>query len=235
MNMDTTTPAGFASFFKNHATAQDALSRAATSGQQLSANISNVAGISNKMTQDALSYGTQERQDAAAGSAMAEVRMAIGRNEQANQRKMASMGVRPDSGRFQGDNSASVIGALAEVSAGNTARRQEEELGQTRLKEALGASSSAASMGLALDGSVIDSAYKTELSDRQNALNAAQLSLNKYSVDKGIQYNNQKLQAQSDAANGQMWGNALNLGLSVLKDTGALSGAVDAIKNWWNS
>lgn len=231
----TTTPAGFGSFFKDHSTAQNALDRAATSGQQLSSSFGNIGNVSQQLTQNALDYNATGKADAAAGGAMADVRSTLDKNQQSNERRMASMGIRPDSGRFAGDNTEQVASALAQVTAGNQARQQVEDTAQSRLKDALSANSTASSLGLALDGSVIDSAYKTVLSDRQNQLNAAQLALNRYSVDKGVQFNNQKLQAQSDQATGQMWGNAANLGLTLLKDSGALSGAADAIKNWWNS
>lgn len=228
-------PTGFAGFFKNYGSAQEAIARAAENGEQLAGSIGNVADITGKLTSEALAYNTPGRQDAAASRAATEVRTSIDRNKAAGDRQMLRMGVNPNSGRYAGDSTEQVASALAQVSAGNTARKQVEDTGQSRLKEALAANTGAALLGLSLDGSVIDSAYKTILSDRQNELNAAQLSLNKYSVDKGIQYNNQKLQAQSDAANGQMWGNALNLGLSVLKDTGALGSIGNAVSNWWNS
>lgn len=235
-NMTTTTaPAGFGTFFNNYGAASEALQRGADGAKALSGSVGNVGTLTNTLTQNALDYNAPGKADAAAGAAMGDIRTTMASNNDATLRRNAAMGIRPDSGRSQGDNTENVASALAQVTAGNQARKQVEDTAQSRLKDALSANSGAASMGLALDGSLIDSAYKTELSNRQNELNAAELALRRYSVDKGVQMNTDKLNAQGQTASGELWGQAAQLGLGVLKETGALSSLGDAVSSWWNS
>lgn len=119
---------------------------AAQTGQEYLAFMSGQAGIANdwaaedrarsigvfqpmedRLIAEASTYDSPERKAKAAAEAVADVRQQTAVAEDARQRQMASMGVRPDAGRARAeDRRADTAGALAAAGAGNMARRQTE-------------------------------------------------------------------------------------------------------------
>jgi hypothetical protein len=79
--------------------------------------------IEDRIAQDAMTWDSEERQQAEAGKAKADVIRNAEQQQAANRRQMASMGVDPRSGRFAGvDRATSLDTALAAAGAENTAR-----------------------------------------------------------------------------------------------------------------
>lgn len=73
---------------------------------------------------EAQTYDSPERQAAAAGEAVADVRQQSALAQQASTRQMSAMGVNPASGRFSGERArAATSEALASAGAANNARR----------------------------------------------------------------------------------------------------------------
>lgn len=95
----------------------------------------NFKPIEQRLAADAAKAGTQAEQDMAAGAAGADVQREIDMQRDASGRAMASMGVNPNSGRFQGmDRSQQIMGAASKVGAMNMAAAQEKQRGdQMRL------------------------------------------------------------------------------------------------------
>nr|WP_295467464.1 hypothetical protein [Mesorhizobium sp.] len=86
--------------------------------------------IEDQFVQEASNYGSQERQDAAAATAMADVQSASAIARASARRDAASMGVNPNSGRFAGINRAGEMGtALATAGAANNARTSVRDKG----------------------------------------------------------------------------------------------------------
>lgn len=79
---------------------------------------------------EASNYGSQENQDKQASEAKATVLSNVSAQNQANNRAMASMGVNPNSGRFQATNNSSAINtALSAANAENTTRQNVRDKG----------------------------------------------------------------------------------------------------------
>ncbi len=79
---------------------------------------------------EATNYGSQENQDKLAAEAKANVLSNSAAQMQANNRSMASMGVNPNSGKFQVANkSAAINTALSAAGAENTARQSARDKG----------------------------------------------------------------------------------------------------------
>lgn len=86
--------------------------------------------VEDEFIEQATNYDTPERRAAEAAEAKADVQSAAAQQREASQREAASMGVNPNSGRFQGINRASDLGtSLASAGAQNTARKQVEATG----------------------------------------------------------------------------------------------------------
>lgn len=79
---------------------------------------------------EATNYGSQENQDKLAAEAKADVLSNASAQIQANNRSMASMGVNPNSGKFQAaNNSAAINTALSAAGAENAARQSARDKG----------------------------------------------------------------------------------------------------------
>lgn len=216
-------PAGFAAFMAADSSAKPAAGA--------------VAGLADRMVQDAQAYNTEGRREAAASSAAAAVGGILAEKRATEDRNRMRMGVNPNSGRFSsaGDD---VRGALAAVTASNQARQQVEDISQQRIKEAIGAQGAAADLGLRLDDAAMnklklaesinqyDQNYALDMKrlDSQNQYNAADLDLRRYGVDKNIS-------VQSGANSGAAWGSAAAAGISFLKDSGLAAKAGDWISS----
>jgi hypothetical protein len=99
---------------------------------------------------DAENFNTAEYREQLASQAAADAGLAFAQTQKANQRAMASMGVNPNSGRFQGLASQSNLGLAAQrAGAMNATRRQAEQMGYARKLDAagLGRGLSGASLG----------------------------------------------------------------------------------------
>jgi hypothetical protein len=95
----------------------------------------NFQPLEERFAADAAKAGSQAEQDMASGAAGADVQRQIDMQREASGRAMASMGVNPNSGRFQGaDRSAQIMGAAAKVGTMNAAAAAEKNRGdQMRL------------------------------------------------------------------------------------------------------
>jgi hypothetical protein len=95
----------------------------------------NFKPLEERFASDAAKAGSQAEQDMASGAAGADVQRQIDVQRDASGRAMASMGVNPNSGRFQGmDRSSQIMGAAAKVGTMNAAAAAEKNRGdQMRL------------------------------------------------------------------------------------------------------
>lgn len=88
---------------------------------------------------DAQNFNTAEYREQLASQAAADAGLAFAQTKKANQRAMASMGVNPNSGRFQGLASQSNLGLAAQrAGAMNATRRRAEQMGYARQLDAAG-------------------------------------------------------------------------------------------------
>ncbi len=112
--------------------------------------------VEQKMVDEAQNYDSPERQQEMAAEARADVMDAAGRQQQASERNMASMGVNPLSGRFAGTTRASdTATALAAAGAQNKARNDVRQMGIMLRKDAANyskgmASTAAQSFGIGM-------------------------------------------------------------------------------------
>jgi len=91
------------------------------------------------MVADAEAYDTDAMRNQLATKAAADSGLAFGRTQQANQRAMASMGVNPNSGRFQGIGSQSALMQSANrAGAMTSARERAQQMGHARKMDAAG-------------------------------------------------------------------------------------------------
>jgi hypothetical protein len=110
--------------------------------------------LEDRMIAEAADYASPERMAAAAEEARADVRQQSAVARASQQRNLAAMGVRPDSGRFASEDRRATAGeALAAAGAGNMARRQTEAIGEARMSNVVNmgrgmAVNPATSMGL---------------------------------------------------------------------------------------
>jgi hypothetical protein len=88
---------------------------------------------------DALAFDTDAYRNQLATKAAADSGLAFGRTRQANERAMASMGINPNSGRFQGIAGQSALGqAAARAGAMTGARERAQQTGYARKLDAAG-------------------------------------------------------------------------------------------------
>jgi len=88
---------------------------------------------------DAQAYDTDAMRNQLATKAAADSGLAFGRTRQANERAMASMGINPNSGRFQGIGSQSALMQSANRAGAMTgARERAQQLGYARKLDAAG-------------------------------------------------------------------------------------------------
>ncbi len=81
------------------------------------------APIEDRLASDAMTWDSAERQESEAAAARADVTTGAARQQEAQRRQMAAMGVNPMSGRFQGiDRGIALDTALAGAGAENVAR-----------------------------------------------------------------------------------------------------------------
>lgn len=105
----------------------------------------------------AKNYATPEKQQAAAAEAVADVRQQSRMGQEANARQMASMGVNPNSGRWNATSRAQeTLGSLSAAGAANNARQVVRDKGLALQADAINigkglASSTASAYGLGLN------------------------------------------------------------------------------------
>lgn len=98
----------------------------------------NFKPLEERFAADAAKAGTQAEQDLAAGAAGVDVQRQVDMQRDASGRAMASMGVNPNSGRFQGmDRSSQIMGAAAKVGAMNGAAAMEKNRGDQMRQNAI--------------------------------------------------------------------------------------------------
>jgi hypothetical protein len=113
--------------------------------------------LQDKFIQQANEYGTQGKQDEMAAEAQADVQRGAAQQQQINQRSMASMGINPNSGRYQGiDRTQATMTGLASAGAANTARQGVRDKAMALQADAINMgsglpSSTAASYGIGLN------------------------------------------------------------------------------------
>ena len=103
---------------------------------------------------DAQNFDTDAMRNQLATKAAADSSMAFGQQNQANERRMASMGVNPNSGRFQGMNQQSGLMQSANRAGAMTgARERAQQLGYARKLDAVGMGRGLANASTAAYGS----------------------------------------------------------------------------------
>jgi len=94
--------------------------------------------LEERFAADAAKAGSQEEQDLAAGAAGVDVQRQLESQKASAAREMASMGVNPNSGRFQGmDRSSQIMGAASKVGAMNGAAAMEKNRGDQMRQNAI--------------------------------------------------------------------------------------------------
>lgn len=149
----------------------------------------NFKPLEERFAADAAKAGSQAEQDMASGAAGADVQRQIDVQREASGRSMASMGVNPNSGRFQGmDRSAQIMGSAAKVGTMNAAAAAEKNRGdQMRL--------AATQLGRGISGSSLAASGASGASAQgANALNSTGYNM---SAASGAQY----MGGMSQAAN----------------------------------
>ncbi|SEH89905.1 hypothetical protein [Paraburkholderia hospita] len=107
--------------------------------------------------QQAKEYGTQEKQDQMAATAVADTQQAARQAREANTRSMASMGINPNSGRFEGiSRGQEVLDSLNNAGAANNARTAAKDKSLALTADAINmgngmASQAAGALGLGLN------------------------------------------------------------------------------------
>ncbi len=107
--------------------------------------------------QQAKEYGTQEKQDQMAATAVADTQQAARQANDANTRSMASMGINPNSGRFQGiTRGQEVLNGLNAAGAANNARQAAKDKALALTADSINmgngmASQAAGALGLGLN------------------------------------------------------------------------------------
>ena len=113
--------------------------------------------LQDEFIQTAKEYDTPEKQEAMAAEAVADVRQQAAMATDANARTMASMGVNPNSGKWQATAKAQdTLGSLSAAGAANTARQQTRDKALALKADAINmgnglASSTASAYGLGLN------------------------------------------------------------------------------------
>lgn len=113
--------------------------------------------LQDRFVEEASNFDTPEKQAEAAALAKADVQNAATQQQAINERTMASMGVNPNSGRFQGAQRMATLGtSIASAGAQNNARTMVQDKGRALRADAVNIgnglpSSTAASYGLGLN------------------------------------------------------------------------------------
>ncbi len=106
---------------------------------------------------DALNFDTEAMRNQLATKAAADAGTAFNRTRQANERAMASMGVNPNSGRFQGiGNQAALSQAAARAGAMTGARERAQQTGYARKLDAAGLGRNLSGASTAAYGSAVN-------------------------------------------------------------------------------
>ena len=102
-------------------------------------NKSTFRPLEQQMVSDAQAFDTDAYRNQLATKAAADSGLAFGRTKQANERAMASMGINPNSGRFQGIGSQSALMQSANRAGAMTgARERAQQMGHARKMDAAG-------------------------------------------------------------------------------------------------
>ena len=208
----------------------------------------------NAMAQDALNYDSAGMQDKLAGEAGAQTRSSIGAARAANQRQLASMGVNPNSGRFQTDSSAADGAATAQ--AMTLARDSAKQLGWNKLAAVSSAGQQYGALGNATTqlgstlGTSAMNASQQGLNNQlalgsadQSALGTANSLLGTSSTT-GLSIYDSTMRAQhaadaANAANTLGWANVAGtagnwLANNTDKVGNAASAVGDTLSGWWD-
>jgi hypothetical protein len=120
-------------------------------------NKSTFRPLEQKMVADAQTFDTDAYRNQLATKAAADSSMAFGQQNQANERRMASMGVNPNSGRFQGMNQQSGLMQSANRAGMMTgARERAQGTGYARKLDAVGMGRGLAGASTAAYGSAMN-------------------------------------------------------------------------------
>lgn len=184
--------------------------------------------MQDQMVEDATNYNTEGEQERQAALAMGDVNDAFNNQRKQQEMQMASYGINPTSGRFQGATNANgAMQAAAGAAAATKARTAAEQLGWAKRMDAIGlgmglSSNQATSTGIALNagnsamGST--SAGLGALNTMSSASNGAagtamqgwqgvgQLGVSKYQADTNAWSASQQAGASNNAAMGSTIG-----------------------------
>jgi len=176
------------------------------------------------MVTDAQAFDTDAYRNILATKAAADAGLAFGRTRQANERAMASMGVNPNSARFQGIGSQAALGqAGARAGAMTGARERAHQLGYARKFDAAGlgrglAGASTAAYGSA-SGAGGQAAGTYGMAGQQHMAGMAQGA---GTIGSGL---NMQVSGLSNVLNNQTKMAISNQENSILGGVGALAGA----------
>lgn len=156
--------------------------------------------LQDQFIKDAKNWGNPGRVGARVNEARAGTQQAIAQGQGQQQRQMAAMGVRPDSGRSAALSGATALqGGLAVAGAENTARRQVQAEAQQMQGQAINLGS-----GLALNpGQTMGQSVSTGAQGFQGAINAQGQAGSLYNTQ--FQQQMQGYEAQQ-AASASLWG-----------------------------
>jgi hypothetical protein len=157
--------------------------------------------LEERFAADAAKAGSQAEQSSAAAASGVDVQRQIDMQREASGRSMASMGVNPNSGRFQGmDRSAQIMGAAAKVGSMNAAAAQERNRGDMMRQAAIQTGRGIAGHSLAATGVATNTG--------NSSINVGQTPFN-MNMAAGGQY----MQGMGQA--GQMYGSSANTYLGL--------------------
>jgi hypothetical protein len=183
--------------------------------------------LERQIVADAQNFNTDAYREQLASQAAADVGLAFGRTQAANQRAMAAMGVNPNSGRFAGVNAASNLGLAANRAAVMTGSRvQSDQMGYARQLDAAGLGRGLSGASLAAYGGATASGNAAG----QNAQSAGQNYMGNMAIGAGTigQGQNMRIQGLSSVLNAQT--NAyVNSNDSFLGDVGGLLGGAASV------
>ena len=176
------------------------------------------------MVTDAQAFDTDAYRNILATKAAADAGLAFGRTRQANERAMASMGVNPNSARFQGIGSQAALGqAGMRAGAMTSARERAQQMGHARKMDAAGlgrglAGASTAAYGSA-SGAGGQAAGTYGMAGQQHMAGMAQGA---GTIGSGL---NMQVSGLSNVLNNQTKMAISNQENSILGGVGALAGA----------
>lgn len=189
--------------------------------------------LQDEFIQKAREYDTPEKQEEMAAEARADVAQGARQAQEANTRTMASMGINPNSGRFQGVSRAQdTVTALASAGAANNARQQTRDRALALTADAVNMgsglpSSTAAAYGLGLNAG--SSAAGTALGGEGNWRGNIGIMNTGYSgamqgIGMGANILNQQYQNQLNAWTAQQQASAAN-SAGLMSGLGTIAGA----------